>query len=108
VRIRFESEGGFGYFPGLQRPVELDTEQLPAEEAAKLEQLVQAAGLLGRPDEAGEPQPGAADHRTYTVTVEHGARSRTIRLTDPIQHPPLQALVDYLTAEQRSGTRPLR
>jgi hypothetical protein len=102
VRIRFESEGGFGYFPGLQRPIELDTEQLPAQQATKLEQLVQAANLLDRPDETVEPRPGAADHRTFTITVDDGARSRTLTLAEPLDDQTLQALVDHLTAEQRS------
>jgi hypothetical protein len=102
VRIRFESEGGFGYFPGLQRPIEIDTDQLQTQEAARLEQLVQAANLLDRPDENDVPHPGAADHRTYTLTVEDGAHSRTLRVSDPIHNQPLRALVDYLTAAQRS------
>jgi hypothetical protein len=102
VRIRFESDGGFGYFPGLQRPIELDTDQLPPQDAARLEQLVQAADLLDRPEENNEPQPGSADHRTYTITIDDGSRSRTLRLADPVQDQALQALVDHLTAVQRS------
>lgn len=104
MRIRFESEGGFGYFPGLQRPIELDTEQLPAQQAAQLEGLVQAANIFDRPEATVEPRPGAADHRTFTITVHDDARSRTLTLAEPLDDPTLRALVDHLIAEQRSGT----
>lgn len=103
MRVRFESEGGFGYFPGLQRPLELDTDQLPTRQASRLEQLVQDADFLDRRNDTSAPQPGAADYRTYTITIHDGNRGRTLKVAEPIHDQPLRALVEYLTAEQRSG-----
>jgi hypothetical protein len=48
MRIRFKTEGGFAYFPGLSKPVTIDTDELPAEEAKELERLIEAADFLTR------------------------------------------------------------
>ena len=104
MRIRFESEGGFGYFPGLQRPLELDTDRLPSQQASRLEQLVRDADFLDRRNDSGAPQPGAADYRTYTITIQDGTRARTLKVAEPIHDRTLRALVEYLTAQQRSGS----
>ena len=96
MRIRFQSDGGVGYFPGLNEPVIVDTAHLPTEEAAGLESLVGAADFFVRPDAVGVPAPGAADLRRYTITIEDGGRSRTVEATDPIEDPALQALIDSL------------
>jgi hypothetical protein len=103
MRITFHASGGFGYFPGLDRPLTIDTAALPADQAAKLEKLVHDADLVNRPNEIGTPAPGAADYRTYTISIDNGG-SHTVKLTDPIEDPALLALVEHLTAEQRSGS----
>ena len=104
MRIGFQSEGGFGYFPGLDRPLTIDTSQLSPEKASTLEALVRAADFFGRPKTLGAADLGAADHRSYTLTVEDGGRSHAIRVSDPVNDSAIQALVDYLRLEQRSDS----
>jgi hypothetical protein len=101
MRITFQSDGGFGYFPGLNRPVTVDTSELPGDEAARIEGLVRAAGFFERPAVGRTPAPGAADHRTYTISVDDGARSHTVTATDPVEDAGLSALIGHLQAEQR-------
>jgi hypothetical protein len=103
VRIQFEMEGGLAYFPGLSKPVTLDSQQMPEEEAARWARLVQAAHFFDRPAVVGAPRPGAADYRRYTITVEEGGRHHTVQLTDPVQDPDLKALLDALKTAAARG-----
>jgi hypothetical protein len=103
MRITFQSDGGFGYFPGLNRPVTVDTSELPGDDAARIEGLVRAAGFFERPAESRAAPAGAADHRTYTISVDDGARSHTVTVSDPVEDPGLDALIGHLQAEQRRG-----
>jgi hypothetical protein len=97
LRIRLESEGGFGYFPGLPEPVVVDTSRLAPEEAARLEELVGAADLSGQPHETSTPGPGAADQRSYRITVDaDDGRSHTVEVADPVEDAALAALIDRL------------
>lgn len=95
MRIIYQRDGGVAYMPGLSRPLRIDTRDLPAAQAARLEQLVTEAGLFSR-ESAAAPPPGAADIYTYTLRVEVDKRRTTLHLYDPIAAPELQALVDYL------------
>jgi hypothetical protein len=106
MRVEFKIEGGLAYFPGLSKPRVIDSADLPAAEADRLRRLVDAAGLLQRPAGARALPKGAADHRSYTITVEDGGRRRTLRLADPIDNPDLEALVEYLQAQTRPGDEP--
>lgn len=106
MRIRLQSDGGFGYFPGLNEPVVVDTADLSPGEAAGLERLLDAADFFGRPEEvaAPPPGPGAADQRHYTITVEDDdGRSRTVALTEPVEDSALMALIDSVRDAARSG-----
>lgn len=104
MRIRLQSDGGFGYFPGLNEPVIIDTAQLPPKEAAGLENLIGAADFFDRPEQVGAPAPGAADQRHYTITVEDDdGRSHTVEVTDPVEDAALMALIDSLRGVGRSA-----
>ena len=98
MHLKFKTEGGFASFPGLQTPVEIDTSELREEEAARLLRCVEEARFFERQEEPEGPPPGAADVRLHTVTVEDGARSRTVRAYEPIEDPALRALVEALGA----------
>lgn len=102
MRIFYQREGGVAYFPGLSRPLEIDTGALPAAQAARLEELVAAAAVFARAS-APPPRPGAADVVTYTLRVEEGRRRTTLRLQDPVGAPELRALLDYLEELRRSA-----
>lgn len=96
MRIRFETQGGLAHFPGLNRPHVVDSEDLPTERAEELRRRIDATRFGGLPPQVGTPRAGAADYRSYTVTVEDGGHSHTVCFTDPIKDPSHQALFDYL------------
>jgi hypothetical protein len=100
MRIRFQMEGGIAYFPGLNKPIEVDSETLPAQESNALKQMLAAAHFFDLPTEVNPP-PHGADQRQYTITVEDDKRIHTVRLTDPIENPNLQALVAYMQAKRQ-------
>jgi hypothetical protein len=93
--------GGFAAVPGLNRPIDVDVDALPAEQRAEIERLVAAAHFFTQPAARGAAHPGAADVRTYAITVEDAGRSHSIRLTDPIDDPALVEIVDWLRARRR-------
>lgn len=107
MRIEFSTQGGVAYFPGLAKPVVIDTSELPAEEAAAIERLVDAARLWQQP---AQPSglPRGADLRQYTITVEDRDKRHTVRLHDPIADPALAALVSHLQAKMKALRRAAR
>jgi hypothetical protein len=105
MRIEFQTEGGVAYFPGLSRPVVIDSEALAEERASELKRLVEAARLFERPTVAGVPRQGAADYRQYTISVEEGGRQHTVQLVDPVEDPTLQQLLRFLQTQARELRR---
>jgi hypothetical protein len=94
MRIQFETLGGFAYFPGLQRPIHIDTERLTGLQAAELESMVRAAHFF---DQSDSIRPsGAADYRCYRITVEDGGRSHTVQVVESAADQSLLALLAYL------------
>jgi hypothetical protein len=99
MRIQLKTEGGIA---GLRRKLTIDTDEktitigtadrtvgtdeLPVEEANKLERLIEAADFFELPATLA-PTPGAADYQRYTISVTTPIRSHEARLTDPIENP---------------------
>jgi hypothetical protein len=106
MRITFQRSGGVGYFPGLNRPVTLDCDQMPAEHRAELEHLIGAARFFSLPAEVGKPPPGARDMREYTVTIEDGARKHTVRFSENYDNPEIAALVERLRHHAEASRTP--
>jgi hypothetical protein len=102
MRVTFQTEGGIAHFPGLSRPVTIETDQMPEREAAELRELMGAARLLDRPGHMGRAAPGAADQRQYTITVEAQDRRYTVRLTEPVEDPYLQRLLRFLQNQAKA------
>ena len=102
MRVQFKTEGGIAYFPGLSKPVTIESADLPPAEAATLRRLVEAAHFFDLPAAPRTLPKGAADYHQYTITIEDRQRHHTARLADPIESPELQALVEFL----REKTRP--
>lgn len=102
MRIQFKLEGGVAHFPGLSQPITIDSDELPEEEADRLERLVNAAHFFDLPSVTSPPLRGAADYRRYTITVEDSQRRHTVQLVDPIQDPDVQALLTYLQAKMKA------
>jgi hypothetical protein len=101
VRIEFKTEGGIAHFPGLSKPIVIDTAQLPEDKSKALEALIDAARFFDLPAAVGQPRPGAADYRTYSITVTDGARRHSIKAYDPIENDALRALIDALRTPSR-------
>ncbi len=104
MRIQFKMEGGIAYFPGLSKPITIDSDQLPKQESDELKRLVNATRFFDLPIAMGLPSPGAADYRQYTITIQDEGKQHTVHLTDLIEDPNLQALLAYLRA-RRSATK---
>lgn len=103
MRIEFKREGGVAYFPGLSRPVVIDTDRLSPEEAGHLHALVEASRFFDQSEQVGTAKPGAADYRHYTIRIEAGDRDHTIRLVEPIADPGLRSLVQHLQKSSSTG-----
>jgi hypothetical protein len=96
MKITFEVDGGFAPLPALSRPVTIDTAQIEPEAATELESLVRHSRFFEQPIRGRGPAKGAADYRTYTLTVEDGPQVHTIQLTDPITDTNLERLVSRM------------
>lgn len=101
MHVEYKIEGGLAFFPGLSKPVLIDSDNLPVKDANELRRLIDNAHFFDIPPVAPVPK-GAADYRRYTITVEDGPRRHTIQLSDPISNPHLQALLDYLNQVRRA------
>ncbi len=102
MRITFQSQGGIAFFPGLNRPVVIDTAQLSAEERSKLEVLVQSTRFFALPASIGARRRGAADVREYTLRVEDNTRDYTVHVTEPFDNPELEQLIMELRSRARA------
>src|SRR5215212_3428423 len=96
MRVELQTEGGIAFFPGLNKPVVLNSKDLPKDQAAQLQQLIDSTRFFDLPAASRALPKGAADMRRYTIKVEDGRRRRTVRLNDPIEDARLQALIDFL------------
>jgi hypothetical protein len=104
MKINFEMSGGFAHIPALSGPFTIDTAQIDPQAANQIESLVREARFFDQAAQVGTVAKGAADYRTYNITVEDGPRVHTIQLTDPIKDANLGRLVSQL----RSMVRPLK
>jgi len=94
MRIQCKTLGGFAYVPGLQRPIHIDTERLNTLQAGELESMVRAAHFF---DQSDSVRPaGAADYRSYRITVEDGEKSHTVQVVESTADHSLLALIAYL------------
>ncbi len=101
MHIEFKMEGGIAHFPGLAKPVSIDTEQLPEEARVELENLVKEAGFFDLPGGSGPPGKRGADYYQYRITIEAGGQKHTVNVADPVEHPGLQKLVSVLRKRAR-------
>lgn len=94
MRVRFQMSGGIAYFPGFALPRTVDVETLPEDTRLSVMRLIEETQFFSLP--SSPPIPGAADYRTYRITIEDGARQHTVVLSDPVSSAPLQALIQLL------------
>lgn len=96
--VRLETDGGFAFVPGRNRPITVDSNDLGPVDAAKLAHLVEIANFFALPVKVGRFPPDAADVRRYTVTVEDGTRRHSVSFVDPVTDMHLAALRDFVRA----------
>ncbi|GAB1689251.1 protealysin inhibitor emfourin [Krasilnikovia sp. M28-CT-15] len=100
MKIVLERSGGFAAVPALSGDVVVDTAELPRETASELERLVDAVhrarGLRKSP-----AATGAADLRSYRLTIDGQRRTDVLAFTDLTLDPALEALVKRLEAIAR-------
>jgi hypothetical protein len=96
MRINFERSGGF---VGMRITATIDTESLPADEAAELRQLVESAGFFDLPPTISSTT--GADQFTYVLTVESESRQHRVEVKDGGVPPSLRPLLQRLTSLAR-------
>ena len=83
MKFSVATEGGVAFFPGLARPLVVDSDKLDAGQARSLTELLDTASFWSLP--AAAPDPGKArDLQSTTITVADGERSHTVRRYDPL------------------------
>jgi hypothetical protein len=95
MKVQFQTSGGIAYFPGLAKPVTIDTAQAP-QDADTLARQLADADFFNLPSVANSPAPRSFDAQTYTITIDDGQRRHTVQVSEPITDPNLRALVDHL------------
>lgn len=101
MQISFERSGGF---IGVPMSITLDTATLPADDAAQLSRLVEAADFFNLP--ANIPSRSAQPDRfQYKVTVWMGDRQHTVSAGESAVPGTLKPLLDWLIEAIRSGDR---
>ncbi len=96
MHIEFKTEGGLAYFPGLSKPVTINSDELPEHEASELRQLLQAARFFELPKQVSKMAPQAADFKQYKITIKDKQGSHTVQFTDLLDDPHLQKLLEFL------------
>jgi len=100
MRLELKTSGGIATFPGLQKPVVLDTATLEAPESAELSRLVEAALLRTLPPQVPSNK-NVRDARTYVLTVEDAGKRHTVTRSEPLAEPGLAALITFVRKHAR-------
>lgn len=93
MRIEFTQTGGIGFFPGLNKPVSIEVEQLDSKDSEELRRLVEASRFFALPASVGTLAPGMADYQHYVLTIADQDRTSTVRILVPVTDPMLLELV---------------
>ncbi len=105
MRMQVHIEGGIAHFPGLAKPIILDTDTLPAQDAEEMRRLVAAAHFSELSATMGQQQPvRGADYRRYTITVDDGSAHYTVQATDPVTDQHLEALITFAQKHRSSSS----
>jgi emfourin len=102
MQITLTTQGGIASFPGLQRPVTVSLDQLAPDMQTELRKLIDACDFFNLPEHLDPPARGAADYRTYVITVQAPQRTHTVTLTDPVKDARMQRLIQLVRDMQRA------
>jgi hypothetical protein len=98
MRIYFERSGGF---MGLRITGTVDTDTLPTDEAAHLQEMIEAAGFFELPETLSSSGSGA-DLFQYKLVVEDKGRQHSLETSDAAAPDSLRPLLRRLTVLARS------
>ena len=97
MRIRFEQTGGI---MGRKISLDLDTSELPADEAETLRQVLDDTNFFALPENlVAHPVP---DELQYLITVETDDVVHSVRAGDTTATSALRALIQILSQQARS------
>ena len=102
MRITLFTEGGLAHFPGLHRPVAISLEELPSESQTQLRSCIDSADFFNLPSQPQPPTPGAADYRTYVITIETPQRTHTVAVREPVKDECMRRLIQLLRSVHRN------
>ena len=103
MKIKFSRSGGFAA-PAMKQQVEIDTAELPPNEANQLQSLVEGANLESLADQADHAtQPPRPDEFRYRITVNDEGRSYTATASDTDMPEAVGPLVDWLSKRASEG-----
>jgi Emfourin len=103
MRIYLKAEGGIAFIPGLSQESSVESEDLSKRDLEELQKLIAKARFFELPAKLGIPPSGAADYRSYTVTIEDGGRRHSVQFTDLADNPGLKELFAFLQSLQPKG-----
>jgi len=92
MRVVLERSGGFA---GISQTYSVSSDELPAEEAQKVADFVEAAGFFGLPSIIRSTEPGA-DRFQYKITVESEHGSHTVQMDEAAVPPRLQPVLNWM------------
>jgi hypothetical protein len=97
MRIRLERSGGFA---GIKLSTSVDTEELGAEQAGKIRNMVEGAAFFGLPEtiKSARPMP---DRFIYRIQVEEGSRAKVVEVDEASLPDQLKPLVKHLVDAAR-------
>lgn len=109
MRVEFQMNGVVAgtYFPGLNRPVIIQSDELPEGDAHELQQLLEEARFFDQLTMITTPAR-AADRRQYMITVKDHERNHTVYLTEPVTDVELQSLIAFLSGQAKARRAALR
>lgn len=93
MKIYFEQSGGI---LGIDKKISIDTDYLNADEAFKLQQLIDNAKFFEQPTESSELPQRGADYFEYRITIETIDRKHHVKTTDITMPPNIGPLIRYL------------
>lgn len=93
MHIQFTRTGGFA---GMRLTTDVDTAQLPSEQASMLDKLITDAGFFELPEKLLPDSP-APDRFEYQLTVDAPQQTHSVVVSDAAAPPSLRPLLNYLT-----------
>ncbi|MGH6815866.1 MAG: protealysin inhibitor emfourin [Hyphomicrobiaceae bacterium] len=88
---------GMAHFPGLAKPVVIESDQLDEADAQTLERLIDEARFFDQPAKVDGSRGGrTADTRVYTITIEQNGKRHTVQVGEPLNEPEHRNLRDLI------------